>query len=87
MKTLEHSAPEYLQQHISDLLARDKRLGHKTPQDITLHLAWRRWAKAKTNEELAAFLMQFRNALYTTEDAFAPIQLEEIAFRLNPHTQ
>lgn len=44
-------------------------------------LAWRRWAKTRTNDELSAVLLHTRNQLWAA-DNLVTAQIEEAAMRL-----
>jgi hypothetical protein len=74
--------PDYIQKHLAEIEARDKKIGFEADPLVSRHMAWRRWGKAKTNQELHELLMALRNYLYTADDCEGGIILEECAWRI-----
>lgn len=74
--------PDYIQKHLAAIEARDKQMGFEADPLVSRHMAWRRWGKAKTNQELHETLMALRNYLYTAADCEGGIILEECAWRI-----
>ena len=77
--------PEHIQKHLDEINARDKQIGFEADPLVSEHMAWRRWGKAKTNEELFDLLIALRNYLYTAADCEGGIILEECAWRIKRH--
>ena len=75
--------PPDVQKHLAEIEAQNKQIYFEADPLVSRHMAWRRWGKAKTNQELSKLLMALRNFMYTDADCEGGIILEEIAWRIN----
>jgi hypothetical protein len=78
MKTL----PEYVRPFMAQLHAEDFLTGNRTDPEVLELLAWRRWAKTLTDQELGEFALFLRGECVQEGCNPVGVKLEEIWRRL-----
>lgn len=75
--------PEDVRKHAEKILAEYKAIEFVPDMICVEAIAWQRWAKRKTNQELADVAMMLRQQLFTDAHNEIPVMLEEIWQRMN----